>query len=55
METPEDRVIHCCACSRYITLSDEIQEGDIVTCPFCHTKNQVRIMSVFVGQPVEEA
>lgn len=55
METPEDRVIHCCACSRYVKLADETQEGDIVTCPFCNTKNLVRTMTVFIGQPVEEA
>ena len=55
MDTPEDRVIHCCACNRYVMLSDETQEGDIVACPFCHTKNLVKTMTVFIGQPVEEA
>lgn len=55
MEQPEDRVIHCYACARYIKLSDETQEGDVVSCPFCFTRNQVKIMSVFVGLPVEEA
>jgi hypothetical protein len=55
MQEPEDRVIHCCACNRYVMLGDDVQEGDVVTCPFCHTRNQVRTMTVFIGQPVEEA
>jgi len=55
MGTPEERIIHCCACSRYIQLAEEAQEGDIVTCPFCHSKNKLALMTVFVGEPVEEA
>lgn len=55
MQTPEERVIHCCACSRYVKLGDAVQEGDIVTCPFCDTKNLVKTLTVFIGQPVEEA
>ena len=55
MEMPEDQVIHCHACSKYVKLAEGVQEGDVVDCPFCHSKNQVRIMAVYVGRPVEEA
>ena len=55
MEKPQDQVIHCHACDKYIKLSDSVLEGDVVACPFCYSKNRVQILAVYVGQPVEEA
>ncbi|GEM_PF-3153086 len=55
MSEPHERVIHCCGCSHYIIMPDEAQEGDVISCPFCHTKNRIRLMTVYVGDPVEEA
>jgi hypothetical protein len=55
MSDPEKREVHCCACSRLVMLPDGTGEGSLVTCPFCFTKMQVRTMTVYVGEPVEQA
>lgn len=55
MSTPHERIIHCHACSRYVIMPEEAQEGDVITCPFCETKNRIGLMTVYVGEPVEEA
>ena len=54
METPQERILHCHACSRYIQLEDGKNEGDIVVCPFCKTENVIATMTVFIGKPRDE-
>ena len=55
MSTPHERIIHCCGCNHYVIMPDEAQEGDVISCPFCQTKNRLRLLTVYVGDPVEEA
>jgi LSD1 subclass zinc finger protein len=51
----EKREVHCCACSRLVMLPDGATEGNVIECPFCHTKMQIRTMTVYVAQAVEQA
>lgn len=55
MDKPQERIIHCHACSRYVHMVDENNEGDVISCPFCGTKNRIATMTVYIGEPVEEA
>jgi len=52
---PEKHEVHCSACSRLVLLSEGTGEGDVITCPFCHQKMVVKLMTVYVGEPVVEA
>jgi len=54
MDQPQERIIHCHACSRYIQLAEGDNVGDTVACPFCETKNVIATMTVYIGKPVEE-
>lgn len=53
-ETPE-RVVHCCACHLLVTLPSTLNLGDVLTCPFCQTRQVLREMTVYVAEPVVEA
>lgn len=53
-ETPE-RAVHCCACHLLVTLPSETGAGDVLTCPFCHTRMVLREMTVYIAEPVVEA
>ncbi|MCC7477688.1 hypothetical protein IT575_04440 [bacterium] len=48
-------VLHCCACSRIFRLPDSAAPGSIIDCPFCHTRQVLRTMTVFVSDPVVAA
>lgn len=52
---PAKNEIHCSACSRLVLLGEGAREGDVVTCPFCHQKMVVKLMTVYVGEPLVEA
>lgn len=48
-------VLHCCACSRIFRLPEGSQPGTLITCPFCHTKQVLRTMTVYVSEPLVAA
>jgi uncharacterized Zn-finger protein len=55
MSHPEKNEVHCCACSRLITLAEGSKEGDQAVCPFCSTKMRLGLMTVFVAEALVEA
>lgn len=49
---PPVRAVHCCACNRLITLRPEQGAGSELVCPFCHSRQKLRQMSVLVSDPL---
>lgn len=52
---PEKQEVHCSACSRLVTITDGDSEGSVISCPFCHSKMRLKLMTVYVAEPLVEA
>jgi hypothetical protein len=49
---PPVRAVHCCACSRLITLPEIAAPGYELTCPFCATRQRIAELTVLVSEPL---
>ena len=46
------RAVHCCACSKLITIPDLAGTGYELACPFCYTRQKLAEMTVLVSEPL---
>lgn len=49
------RAVHCCACSKLITVPDLAGPGYELACPFCGTRQQLAEMTVLISRPIVPA
>jgi hypothetical protein len=52
---PPVRAVHCCACSRLVTVPDLAGNGYELTCPFCATPQRLAELTVLVSEPLQKA
>jgi hypothetical protein len=45
--------VYCAACSRLVVIAADAKPGDVVTCPFCGTKNRLRELTVLTAEKVD--